>query len=51
MEIKLQFLETIPSINNMKNSLNDIVSILILYDSHKIIVPNFEKNINKKEIT
>ena len=51
MEIKLQFLETIPSINNMKNSLNDIVSILILYDFHKIIVPNFEKNINKKEIT
>ena len=51
MEIKLQFLETIPSINNMKNSLNDIVSILILYDSHKIIVPNFEKNITKKEIT
>ena len=51
MEIKLQFLETIPSINDIKNSINDIFSILILYDSVKIIIPNFEKNINKKEIT
>ncbi len=51
MEIKLQFLETIPSINHMKNSINDIFSILILYDCIKIIIPNLEKNINKKEIT
>ena len=40
MEIKLQFLETNPSINEIKTSSNDIISILILYKSFKIVVPN-----------
>ena len=51
MEIKLQFLETNPSINDIKTSSNDIISILILYDSFKIVIPNLEKNISKKEIS
>jgi hypothetical protein len=51
MEIKLQFLETNPSINDIKTSSNDIISILILYESFKIVIPNLEKNISKKEIS
>ena len=51
MEIKIQFLEIIPSINDLKTNSNDVFSMLILYDSFKIIISNFEKNLFKKEIS
>ena len=51
MEIKIQFLEIIPSINDIKTNSNDVFSMLILYDSFKIIISNFEKNLFKKEIS
>ena len=41
MEIKIQFLEIIPSINDIKTNSNDVFSMLILYDSFKIIISNF----------
>ena len=51
MEIKIQFLEINPSINEMKTSTTDNFSVLLLYDILKIIIPNLEKNMNKKEIS
>ena len=51
MEIKIQFLEINPTINEMKTSTTVNFSILLLYDIIKIIIPNLEKNMNKKEIS
>ena len=51
MEIKLQFIETFPSIKEIKGSQNDIISLLLLFENSKAGIPNLEKNIIKQEIT
>ncbi len=51
MEIKLQFIETFPSIKEIKASQNDIISLLLLFENSKAGIPNLEKNIIKQEIT
>ena len=35
MEIKLQFIETFPSIKEIKGSQNDIISLLLLFENSK----------------
>ena len=51
MEISLQFMEIIPSINDIKTSKNDKISLLLTFENSKVVISNLEKNILKQNIT
>ncbi len=51
MEISLQFMEIIPSINDIKTSKNDKISLLLTFENSKVVISNLEKNILKQDIT
>ena len=51
MDIRLQFMEIIPSINDIKTSLNDKISLLLTFENSKVVISNLEKNILKQDIT
>ena len=51
MDIRLQFMEIIPSINDIKTSQNDKISLLLTFENSKVVISNLEKNILKQDIT
>ena len=44
-------MEIIPSINDIKTSQNDKISLLLTFENSKVVISNLEKNILKQDIT